>query len=373
MRQIVALDGMRGLAILLVMLFHFGHLGVGWVGVQIFFVLSGFLITSILVREASYPFGFYIKRFYWRRTLRIFPLYILFIAGLTLVFLLVGFNSAFRQQWSYLLTYTFNFVRMRSDYIYPVYWGHLWSLAVEEQFYLIWPALIYFTPARYRRPVMLGIVILAPFSRLVIGALLSPHYGSGQAVATIIHNLTSSQLDAFALGALIATEDPARQKRPGWVLAAVSALALAAGLANWWSYNQHGRLGISTLGYIPNSTDNYLHVWGYTVLNIWSAALVRVLCRKNWLSRIFELKPVAYLGKISYGVYVYHLPARPLLAICLPWMKSIFWPLGFAFYFASVFLVSHLSYQWIERRFLALKDTHFLPSALSPVSRINAV
>src|SRR4051812_30357083 len=123
MKHLPALDGVRGLAILGVLFFHFGYLGCGWSGVQLFFVLSGFLITSILKGEASRPLGAYLKRFYWRRTVRIFPLYFAFLFALVALFSVVGPSDAFRQQWPYLFTYTFNFARVSPDFVAPHFWG----------------------------------------------------------------------------------------------------------------------------------------------------------------------------------------------------------------------------------------------------------
>src|SRR5438552_3870358 len=104
-----SLDGLRGIAILLVILYHFGYLGAGWAGVQIFFVLSGYLITSILCAEKEQPIGFYLKRFYWRRSLRIFPLYFGCLLVLSLVYAVSGKPPLFANRWQYLFTYTYNY------------------------------------------------------------------------------------------------------------------------------------------------------------------------------------------------------------------------------------------------------------------------
>src|SRR5690348_16779873 len=108
------------------MCFHAGFIGAGWAGVQVFFVLSGFLITSILVAERNASLADYLRRFYWRRILRIFPVYWTFIAIITAIGAVVGFSAAYRQQILYLVTYTHNFAKITPGYIYPKYWGHLW-------------------------------------------------------------------------------------------------------------------------------------------------------------------------------------------------------------------------------------------------------
>src|SRR5689334_13554869 len=97
-QHIKALDGVRGIAILLVILFHYGYLGCGWIGVQLFFVLSGFLITSILIKDKGQSLKQYLKRFYWRRSLRIFPLYYLYLFVMLAAFLLFRIPPAFGDQ-----------------------------------------------------------------------------------------------------------------------------------------------------------------------------------------------------------------------------------------------------------------------------------
>ena len=148
-RHVKSLDGVRGIAILSVVLFHSLLFISGWIGVQIFFVLSGFLITLILVNDSDLPLGFYLKRFYWRRTLRVFPLYFGYVAVLALVYFASGHPEAFRRDWPYLLTYTLNFRRIWPDFGTNIFYGRFWSLAIEEQFYLIWPLLVYLVPRKH--------------------------------------------------------------------------------------------------------------------------------------------------------------------------------------------------------------------------------
>ena len=142
--RLTQLDGLRGLAILGVLVNHFaqfqGALQCGWAGVSLFFVLSGFLITRILLHqkklivENKNTFWQSISIFYIRRALRIFPLYYL------IVLLMIFFNAQNAQNLSpYLLSYTFNFIVSASNFTGP---NWLWSLSVEEQFYLAWPAIV---------------------------------------------------------------------------------------------------------------------------------------------------------------------------------------------------------------------------------------
>src|SRR3954469_10344160 len=135
---IKSLDGVRALAIILVMTFHAGITHFGWMGVQLFFVLSGYLITGILwkekFRDVSLSFKF--KKFWVRRSLRIFPLYFGYLVALGLTFLVLHFPSYYTLYAPYLFTYTFNYTRLLSGWQGNPLFTHLWSLSIEEQFYL---------------------------------------------------------------------------------------------------------------------------------------------------------------------------------------------------------------------------------------------
>src|SRR5882672_10627261 len=173
LQHIKALDGVRGIAILLVILFHYGYLGCGWIGVQLFFVLSGYLITSILLQERSQSLGAYLKRFYWRRSLRIFPLYYLYLLVLLGTYLALKIPPAFSDQWIYLFTYTYNVRQVLPNYDGSQLLIHLWSLSVEEQFYLIWPLLVFVFAAHRFRTLLIALVVAVPLLRLLAALYLT--------------------------------------------------------------------------------------------------------------------------------------------------------------------------------------------------------
>ncbi|MFN5330603.1 MAG: acyltransferase family protein [Planctomycetota bacterium] len=161
MRQ---LDGIRGLAIIGVFMNHFGQVSwsvsCGWMGVSLFFVLSGFLITRILLMQKSVMSGAggglwrTLGIFYARRSLRIFPLYY----GIVVIACYWNLNQAGSVKWP-LATYTYNMVLASDNNIGP---GHLWSLCVEEQFYLVWPALILLCPPRILPWMIATVLIMGP-------------------------------------------------------------------------------------------------------------------------------------------------------------------------------------------------------------------
>lgn len=146
-----SLDGLRGLAIALVILYHLNLVGFGWVGVQLFFVLSGFLITRLLLALREQPsLGSYLKIFYGRRALRIFPVYYLYLLLLLLLWwaLPTAQQGPVAEQWRYAASYTSNWLGMTGGHQKTYFLDHFWSLPIEEQFYLFWPLLLFFTPRR---------------------------------------------------------------------------------------------------------------------------------------------------------------------------------------------------------------------------------
>ena len=164
--RLVELDGLRGIAIALVVLFHFGLFPPGWVGVQLFFVLSGYLISDILLTEKGKPFPAYLSRFYWRRSLRIFPLYFFYLIITSALFAATNEPKSFEIDWPFLVTYTTNFGRLRVSDVGPAF-SHLWSLAVEEQFYLLWPLAVYFCSLASLRRIILATIVLSPVVRAI--------------------------------------------------------------------------------------------------------------------------------------------------------------------------------------------------------------
>ncbi len=345
------------------MLFHFFFLlEIGWIGVQIFFVLSGFLITTILLSSKSQSFTNYLKRFYWRRALRIFPLYYFYLLLIAGIYLLATTPENFIRKAPFLFTYTFNYYPLFYGYDYDAFFTHLWSLSVEEQFYLFWPFAIFFLSLRHLRYLVLFVIILIPPVRYLLGELLNSSYHEAHVLGEVVYRLTLSHLDAFAVGAAIplfnlhAKTNSKRQ----WLVVFSIAL-VGVGILNLiYSEASPSGLKYSSLGYPIGGMQNMQHVWSYTVLNLWSGALILYLSSseissRNLLRRVLETKFMVMVGKISYGMYVYHWVIFVMHKKFLhSWLGD---PLvSFLVYFAIVFAVSYLSFYLFEKRFLAWKD-----------------
>ncbi len=360
-----ALDGVRGLAILFVVMHNLSLLsepqGVGarllaawldrgWVGVQLFFVLSGFLITSILLdtRKASN----YFSSFFGRRVLRIFPLYYATLLVMFVVFPMLhvwnGGSLHDHRHELWLTVYLSNWIEPFSAAGQnPL--PHFWSLAVEEQFYVVWPLLVYRRDARQVLKLSLAIAVAALAIRyLLLSAALPPD---------AVYKFSVCRMDALALGAgaAAALRLPAwrdtlvgRPVRLLWACAAV--LLIGAALSH--AYAAHG-LVPQTLGYTFLAIGFTLFVLAAACADISGAAGWPTLLRGTALRR---------LGLYSYAMYVLHVPLREVIG--LPLLRA----LGFeshsnvmptlvyvALGTVASYAVAAASYHYFEVHFLRLK------------------
>lgn len=292
------LDGLRGIAIVAVLLYHLGsklpalHLEIvtryGWAGVDLFFVISGFLITGILLDSVGS--AHYFRNFYVRRVLRIWPLY---FALLGFVFLLLpwivpGLRERIFEQchpWQSYLFFAQNFF-VRDFGIGPV--GVTWSLAIEEQFYLAWPLLILLLPRRALPTFLISVVLLSP----VVRALAQ----LGGATPATLYTHTIFRLDSICAGGLLATFFRNRDlMRTGAArfLKGVAMLGLAGcAITLWWLEGKPvgANLRFSTLAILG------FGLVGCAVVADPSTLLCRCLTQ-SWLR---------YIGKICFGLYLIH-------------------------------------------------------------------
>jgi peptidoglycan/LPS O-acetylase OafA/YrhL len=362
-------DGLRFLAIAAVMLFHAGLVRTGWAGVWLFFVISGFVITRSLLASAALglPRKEIFRQFYLKRAFRILPLYLGAILVFTMVIL--AFSSDWQEKLEhlpYLLTFTYNFYRVDidSDYVNNDFFGHFWSLSVEEQFYLVYPALLVFLGVPRLRHLLPAGLVAIPIIRLIVsliyGMMTPEPLDIDRALwrGNAVYQFGITQFDAFAIGALIALNE--RRIR-----AARHALPVTASLAA-------GALAIYAAVYIPlfdglapafqiNIGGHYAEVWLYSVLDLAAAALlVAVLTAFRPLLWLCTRRAPCYLGRISFGIYVFHLPiigvlgtkAHPLLHDLLQRHGLLFLDTSLTWFLllagVSV-LLAHLSYSLYER------------------------
>ena len=378
--HIKSLDGVRAMAILLVMAFHLELLRFGWLGVQLFFVLSGYLIIGILWKEKfnAQPLSYKFKKFWVRRSLRIFPLYFGFLALMAIGYFLFKLPDSYPEYFPYLITYTFNFGLYLPDAQGP-FFTFLWSLSIEEQIYLVFPLIIFFCKPKFIKYFMLAVIFCSPLIRFLLGEYFkSKGYESGL-VSNLVYWNTTSHMDAFFLGGIIPVMSlHTRIKKPGHILIATLVIALAAGLWNFM-HNDLSQYYINDLGYHYSLSKNYEHVWHYTLLNLVFASFV--LTAVHWdkvqkpsiVRRFLESKWMINIGKVSYGMYVFHwgillygfqklFPTEPM------YMKLIL----FVPYVIVTYYISLLSYNWFESYFMKLKDKLFAEKKKDEIQAVPA-
>jgi peptidoglycan/LPS O-acetylase OafA/YrhL len=368
------LDGLRGIAVLLVVLFHYDYLAVGWIGVQIFFVISGFLITSILVNDKQLKFDFFLKRFYWRRTLRIFPLYFGYLLVLAAIFLFTQRPHLFGKDWFFLFSYTYNYWWLELPFTGTRAYSHFWSLAVEEQFYIFWPPIVYFLSRQSLRKTIIALVLLCPIIRVLSVMYAQANFPEHPAPWLYAYSPTTSQIDALATGAGLALLQLKQSKfhLPVFVILTIIMLGLGAMnmapviAAPWHQLvSEHRPMPLLrvlyTFGFPFDGTNNYQYIWRYTILNFWSAYLIVNLLSGNFVTRIMSNKFLVYTGKLSYGIYVFHYPLVGV-AILLGAELSSVSPKGlgaFTLYLCTVYFVAAISFRFFESKFIAWKDLKF--------------
>lgn len=332
-----------------------------------FFVLSGFLITGILLdMKKSYLPREYFTKFYGRRFLRIFPLYyfyLLIMVGLTIWLISIPYRPAYMQifldQIWYAVFYVYDFFFATTAFMENNFLDHLWSLSVEEQFYVLWPLLILFVPDHHMKKLFIGFIILGPLFRTVIFLIHRAGIFEflGHPVEQVIYPLPFSHLDAFALGGYISLYSiPKAKVQFLWLAAIIPILGFAT------QYFATGTIGeLSALGYPLLLPDAYKFLWGHTLLNYFFALAIYGVAREGWAVRLLEWHPLRYLGKISYGLYVYHFAILWFVRrFADMWVEpALRQPLIVLLSFSATLGVASLSYFLMEMPLLNLKNRYF--------------
>ena len=369
MKYIKSIDSIRAIAVLLVIICHwFGEnhklsIITGIVnGVDIFFVLSGFLITRILLysKNAAEQSGEALKvelrNFFFRRVLRIFPIYYLTI--FSLYFIGPGTGTAIRENFIYFFTYTANiyFIRIES---WDGMLSHLWSLSVEEQFYLIWPLITLFIKRQYLLKTILIFIFIGIISQYMtdVGGMY-----------------TFACFDALGLGALLAwivSNKPEFLKtiyKPLLFVTMIAIVILSIRMAGFYF-----DLGFNPFKVPIRTLTSIITVWLLVYILLSNVPRIRIV---DWL---LQNRTLMYIGKISYGIYLYHLIlphfTNPTLS---NWnAKLITSNSSLNFYllrmenFIILVIFALLSYRFIEMPFLRQKK-YFLTKRESKPGQLNS-
>ncbi len=349
-RHTPALDGVRGIAIIVVMIFHLEwiinaigpYVKGGFLGVDIFFVLSGFLITSILLVEYERTSMLSLKNFYVRRSLRLMPALWLFIICFYIFgpHMLPGFNEKVQEgpyDFVYALTYTMNWVSA-TDSVTNLNLNHTWSLSIEEQFYILWSLILFksFSEKRSRKTIFfltVGLIMALGISRAVRAAL-----GSN---TRILYYSTDTRIDSLLVGCatsmiFIWGLIPQKRLKTIWfkVLLWVSIIASV--------------ICVATFSHV----DVALFIYGLPVFTLSNAVIIYwlVTTEGTLLHKLLENRFLGWIGKISYGLYLWHF-------FLYDYAKNTFAD-RFTQVFVGItmaFTISALSYYLLEQPFLRLK------------------
>ncbi|WP_145346426.1 acyltransferase family protein [Rosistilla ulvae] len=345
-----AMDGLRTVAITMVLVEHFGgplgsYWAAGYYGVDLFFVISGFLITAILIRNPASSFRESYVKFMGRRSLRIFPVYYF-----ALLLLWIGNFPQTRENMLYLATYTWNYatVHFKGEGNNLFY---LWSLAVEEQFYLVWPLIALTLRRNLVALFVVTICIVAiGYSQLVLNVFpsLQPYNYVG----------LINRMGSLGLGAAGAIAVSLRWFPRFWYQSLTFEIVVFAVLGCALTTDQVFRLpllGFCSLVLVTKSMEGRFRVPG--------------------VAAVLQSRIAVYIGQISYGIYVYHWP----LGVWLTWyvfdpiwtnidfsllgplsiLRWHAWIVKLPLFFAVTVFVAHLSHKYFERPILRLKDRWF--------------
>lgn len=346
------LDTLRALAVVMTLLVHFLPESGGFVripymhlGVDLFFAISGFLITSILLKTREQNMNKQkiqiIKNFIIRRSLRLFPIYYIFLLSFVLLSIVTGFWVWNKGYGVYYFTYTANVLFYLHDFQSRCF-NHIWSLCVEEQFYLLWPWLILFFPYKWLKNVLFICIFIGLFSwtyfynhnirmlpfgnfhTLGIGALLAYFYYYHFKSKFFVHFVDNSKL--YFTSSII--------------LFVIFLLSLDKFLL-------HSEL----LGILYGIRELLLAIVLFFLL------LSTIIGWRGYIGIIANNSLIQYIGKISYGVYLYHKPIPTLLNIILQKLQIVINPLFLiAIYVILTFTIAVLSYKYFEAPFLKLKE-----------------
>lgn len=324
-----SLDGLRAVAVALVLLAH-SRLPLvgngGGVGVAIFFTLSGFLITALLLQEREKFGAFRIGAFYARRLLRLVPAMIVCVCLAVAVGLYLYGEVL---DWALVvgtLTYTANWVMAAGAYPAETGLGHTWSLAIEEQFYLVWPFVLV-AAAAISRTAFIRVLLGVSFGILVLRGFL---WDGGDGLERIYFG-SDTRADGLLLGAVVALMLHGRKTRN------------LPGIAPW--------LTLAALGACCLIPDPAKTIGMPTAVGLMTAASIYVLVQRPGF-RPLEWGWVRWIGRRSYGIYLYQSPLHVLVLVKLGdsplWWVLVHLPL--------TFIAAWASYRWIEAPFLRLKD-----------------
>ena len=347
-----ALDGLRGFAILLILLYHnFNFNGIfeaAWIGVDLFFALSGFLITDILLRKKDSRH--FLSDFYMRRVLRIFPIYYIslsFFLFILPLFISYPFNLQYflrNQQWFWLYAQNWLFILKNSDN--NNFLNHYWSLALEELFYLIWPWIILMVKIPQKLITLLLCILTGLLAIRIVVWLLH--------IETLPYETMYkfTRIDSLCAGSILAAvrfKAGYRIRFPDKLMGVLLAISIL--------------LVLPAIKLIFNARLPYFVCCFYPLIGLfWVSIVNSSLQEKSFLFKIFNNTILRFFGKISYGLYIFHWPVYMLFESKTPSWSNLYGLSSFTASLLAAFvstalsvILALISYYCIEIHFLKLK------------------
>lgn len=337
---IPGLDGLRAIAVLIVMVAHLGfeHIVPGGFGVTVFFFISGFLITRLLLAESEKN-GIGLRDFYARRFVRLYPALLFMLLGTVAIYGLLGIGGATATELTAGIFYFTNFyqvfIRTTTDSLPFMPWTHLWSLAVEEHFYLIFPAFMLLCCKNWKRAAMILIAVLiaVPFWRIFI------MFGTTLPYADYNYMMTDTRIDSVAWGCLLSVllhiKGNLKAFRP--LLGVVPTLLAGVGIiASFLIRDETFRY---TLRFTLQGAALFVLVLNFYYLKVLSFAI-----------NIAEWKWLAWIGKLSYALYLWHVPIHDVMHRFMD--RS---PLSLFATIIVSFTLAAFSFYIVEKPFIALR------------------
>jgi peptidoglycan/LPS O-acetylase OafA/YrhL len=343
MRHIPQLDGLRAAAILMVFATHAAHAPLLWVGVDLFFVLSGYLITGILLRLKQDPAAGYFRPFYLRRARRILPPYFLFLILAAVIFHIRWIACL----WCVLFSANIGLAlgKINASVLTP-----LWSLAVEEQFYLIWPCVVLFCSPRTLKRVAVSVIIVSPVLRAAATPFFHTHFP--------IYFLGVFRADGLCAGALIAV---AQIEQSSWL--AISCNKIVA------AFTAVSALCFGLLTLLPSfhtgSNSVLFNSLGYSLISwfFFGILVLALTLTQGFALTVLSWSPIRYLGKISYSFYLWHWAILMLLS-----ERIHLAPLVTLSAFALTAAIASASWHFMESPILRTRSTFLQNQSAIPSS-----
>jgi peptidoglycan/LPS O-acetylase OafA/YrhL len=367
-------DALRAIAMTAVIVFHCKLMPFGWMGVWLFYVVSGFSVTTSLLsrRHPAPSIGAAIRQFYIRRALRIWPLYFAFVALNVIVLEAIGRTEPL-EDLPWLLSFTQNLKMIFTDYTPAANWpafGHLWTLAVEQQFYLVFPLLLILRGRFARSLVLLGVIAIAPLIRAAVAYWAAGRGWDPGRIAFAVYAFGPAHFDAFAAGSLVAffRGEISRNRR-----FAVASMVITATIAVAY-VGTYTTLGVTevdqfSVDAMRNIISGILYGQGreITVYLLPTCTgvtiLIGILSGERLCLLVCRSQSLQAIGRVSYAGYLFHIPILMLLGAFMPIFavprSGPLWVAGHVGLFVCTFLTTvttaQLSFVFFERHFTRIR------------------